>query len=230
MLKATCASTDAQAVTLPAPALTEAKSRWLALRLGRGAQMQPTISSQPDAAPAAAPLSVAAAGVMDRDRQLRRSLEQPPLRLATPDEGSSPIQTVPRTPFGDAAVQGGTRLERMEALTARPADRGSGEDGTQPVALISAVQTPDGRFLVDSVASGTAFGRQARGAGLPGSRPLAEAAGGASSSGGVGEGQSSARHSMELAARPRGIRRLLPWRSPPVEISARVNALPPDVP
>ena len=54
----------------------------------------------------------------------------------------------------EAVVQGATRSERIDALTEHPVDGVEGSEAAQPVALISAVQTEDGRLVVDSVAAG----------------------------------------------------------------------------
>ena len=229
--KDTRAASDPQSDLLPAPALTEAKSRWLASRLGRGAQRQPTADNQPDAGPAAPPASVAVGVAVDgRERRATHSAERP-----APDqtlEGASPpAHSNPRSPFGDAAVQGDTRAERIEALTGWPAGGSPGEDGAQPVTLISAVQTFDGRLLMDSVARGAAEGFETLNVPLPNRTAIADVNGASVSAGGGNvRRQNSGRRSIEMAGQPRGFRRLFAWRSPSLEASDQDNDLPADVP
>ncbi len=222
----------AQAAT---PVVTEAKSRWLASRLARMVTSKPAArssvdsSTQPQAAVSTAGL---AAETQNGADAVRRSVEMPVLQHSS--DGTPAATSTQRTPFQEAVVQGATRSERIDALTEHPADGADGGEASQSVTLISAVETEDGRLVVDSVAAAgdSAQSREAAEARGAAALPAAATAGGVaavSTVDGAGSGSALSQASGDVAApRRRGILQRLRLRPPPNVVSTDV--LPADVP
>jgi len=148
-------------------------------------------------------------------------------------DGVSASTRAQSTPFQDTIVQGATRSERIDALTEHPAGGTDGGEAAQPVALISAVETEDGRLVVDSAAAGDSAGsRQAAEARSAAASPTAATTSGAaavSTVDGAGPGPALSQASGDAAAnRRRGILQRLRLRPPPDVVSSDV--LPADVP
>ena len=162
-------------------------------------------------------------------------------------DGTPAAKRAQQTSFPEAMVQGATRSERIDALTEHPTDGTDGGEASQSVALISAVETEDGRLVVDSVAAGdSAQSREAAEArGAAASPTAATASGvaavwqqagghagggvGSSTVGGAQSGPASSQESLDVAPpRRRGILQRLRLRPPPDVVST--DALPADVP
>ena len=160
---------DLAAESAPAamPFVSESKRRWLASRLSRMVHSQPSAHSDVESQLPPDGMSSAASPAHDIEGGQsagRKSVELPALRQAG-DDGLLAAHAAVQTSLQGAAVQGATRSERIDALTERPAHGAASSAEAQPVALISAVQTQDGRLLVDSIAAGGAA--QSLGAHVP---------------------------------------------------------------
>ena len=232
------AAADVETGTLTAatPVITEAKSRWLASRLSRMVHLQSAARSsveshaQPEAAGNTAD---PAAEVGTSADAMRRSVEMPVLQHSSDSAKGMRGQ---RTSVQEAVMHGATRSERIDALTEHPAEGVDGSEAAQPVALISAVQTEDGRLVVDSVAAGdSAPRREEEETSRAAASPTAAAIGGISTTQQqAGEhaddvlGSSTADTSDVAPPHRRGILQRLRLRLQPSVVSAAV--LPADVP
>ena len=227
----------------PAPAVTESKSRWLASRLSRMVHSQPAARSDVEAPPhpeAAAATAEPIDEAQGSSSMIRSSIE---LSTARQADNGAPLaaRSGQRKSLQEPAVHGATRSERIDALTEHTADGGAGSDGAQPVALISAVQTRDGRLVVDSIAAGGRADRPGETSPGVAATPAIAAIGSgatatqhrnsghAESGGAGGSGPSSLRVPSETARAPwRGILQRLHLRPQPS--AADTDNLPVDVP